>query len=44
MSKVRGFPHRQSFNVTPRRNLTKHKAWWQIGSTNNRTQKKREES
>ena len=44
MSKVRGYPHKQSFNVSPRRNLTKSRAWWQLGKTNNRSQgKKREE-
>ena len=27
---TRGFPHRQPFCVTPRRNLTKRNAWWQV--------------
>jgi hypothetical protein len=43
MSKVRGYPHHQSFNVSPRRNLTKKRAWWQVGKTNNRSHGKRED-
>lgn len=35
MSKVKGFPGNQSFNVSPKRNLTKKNAWWQIGKSNN---------
>ena len=45
MTKPQGFPHRQPFCVTPRRNLTKQKAWWQTGGTNNRkVQQKKEEA
>ena len=40
MSKVKGYPGKQSFNVTARRNLTKQKAWWQVGKDNNRKQGK----
>lgn len=40
---VKGYPHHQPFNVTPRRNLTKSRAWWQVGQSNNRNQKKRED-
>jgi len=39
---VKGYPNRQPFCVTPRRNLTKSKAWWQMGKTNNRQAKKQE--
>ena len=38
MMSVKGFPHKQTFNVHPRRNLAKKKAWWQMGNTNNRKQ------
>jgi hypothetical protein len=41
---TRGFPHRQPFCVTPRRNLTKRNAWWQVGQSNNRKQSKRDET
>lgn len=44
MTKVKGYPHNQPFCATPRRNLTKRRAWWQLGSTNNQrsSQKKTE--
>ncbi len=32
-------PHNQPFNVNGRRNLTKRRAWWQIGNHNNGKQK-----
>ena len=41
---TRGFPHCQPFCVTPRRNLTKRNAWWQVGQSNNRKQDKRDET
>lgn len=40
---VKGFPHRQPFCVTPRRNLTKKKAWWQVGRGNNPKQPAKQE-
>ncbi len=36
MSKPKGYPHKQPFCVKARKNLTKTKAWWQRGNTNNR--------
>lgn len=43
MTQPRGYPHRQPFNVSARRNLTKSRAWWQVGKTNNRTSAKKRE-
>ena len=40
---VKGYPHRQPFCVSPRRNLTKKKAWWQLGNSNNRKQSQKRE-
>ena len=41
---IRGTPSKQPFCVTPRRNLTKRSAWWQVGQSNNRKQSKRDET
>ena len=41
---IRGTPSKQPFCVTPRRNLTKRNAWWQVGRSNNRKQGKRDET
>ena len=35
MTKVKGCPHNQPFCATPQRNLTKRRAWWQTGTSNN---------
>lgn len=32
---MKGYPHKQGFCVSPKRNLTKKKAWWQLGNSNN---------
>lgn len=39
MSKPKGYPHKQGFCVTPKRNQAKRNAWWQRGNTNNRVDK-----
>ena len=33
-------PANQAFNIGGRKNLTKAKAWWQLGKSNNRSSKK----
>lgn len=43
MTKPQGAPSKQPFCVTPRRNLTKQKAWWQISTNNNRKGQQRKE-
>lgn len=40
---TRGFHHRQPFCVTPRHNLTKRNAWWQVGRGNNPKQPAKQE-
>lgn len=42
MSKERGFPHRQPFCINGKKNLTKRRAWWQLGNSNNQKTKKPE--
>lgn len=44
MSKAKGYPHLQPFCINGKKNLTKRKAWWQLGNSNNPEKgKKRDE-
>ena len=35
MSEAKGYPANQPFCIRGRKNLTKKKAWWQVGNSNN---------
>ena len=39
MSQAKGYPGNQPFCIKGRKNLTKLKAWWQVGNSNNPKQK-----
>jgi len=41
MSKVKGYPDAQPFNINGRRNLTKKNAWWHRTPAQNNTQPKK---
>jgi hypothetical protein len=40
MSKAKGYPANQGFNVSPCRNLTKKNAWWQRTPPENNSKKR----
>lgn len=42
MSTPKGFPSRQPFCITGKKNLTKRRSWWQLGNSNNPKAKKPE--
>lgn len=40
MSNPKGYPHKQPFCINGKKNLTKRRAWWQLGKSNGTPKKK----